>query len=221
MFSKDTKNALPKNFFDKNPLEELSAAQFIYFNIITLNLPDLNKQIEELLVPEMEKERRDRFMEEKEKISEISQADEVVQYMRKIKELQNREALINKALEMQEDVVPLVLKRLLKSGHDTFIESAAILLAHADDTYTEHLYHIFREIRNSYARSATSIVFGVKKKKEYTSLLLEQFERIKHEAPEKGYEQGPLLALHLLYNENFSHEVLKGRVREELCSNNS
>lgn len=34
-----------------------------------------------------------------------------------------------KALDMQEEVVPLVLKRLVTSGHDVFIESAAILLA--------------------------------------------------------------------------------------------
>lgn len=120
--------------------------------------------------------------------------------MRKIKEPQNREALLNKALDMQDDVIPLVLKRLNTSGHDVFIEGAAILLAYADTKYVEQLYHMFRDIRNPYARLATSLAFGVKKKIKYTSLLLEQFELTKQEVPGKDYEQGPLLALYLINN---------------------
>lgn len=200
MFSKDEGIRLTKGFFDENPIKELSAAQLTYFQIVTLNLPDINNQIAELTIPIMKRERRELYEVERDKICEISSADEVIKYMRKIKELQNREALLNKALEMQADVVPLVLKRLMTSGHDVFIESAAILLAHTDTKYVEQLYHMFRDIRNPYARSETSLVFGVKKKIEYTSLLLEQFELIRREAPGKGYEQGPLLALYLLHD---------------------
>lgn len=121
--------------------------------------------------------------------------------MRKIKEPQNRKVLLNKARDMQEDVMPLVLKRLVTSGHDVFIENAAILLGHVDMKYVEQLYDVFCKIRNPYARSEASLVFGVKRKKEYTALLLNQFELIKREAPGTGYEQGPLLALHLIYGE--------------------
>ena len=39
------------------------------------------------------------------------------------------------------------------------------------------------------------------KKTEYTPLLMEQFQRIKEERPDKDYEQGPLFALYLLYGE--------------------
>lgn len=200
MSSKDEGIRLTKEFFDENPIKELSAAQFLYFQIVTMNLSDMNDRIAEFVIPMMEKERRETYEEEKEGICGISSADEVIKYMRKIKELSNREALLNKALAMQDEVVPLVLKRLTTSGYDVFIENAATLLAHADTKYVEQLYHMFRDIRSPYARSSASLVFGVKKKIEYTPLLLEQFERIRREAPGKDYEQGPLLALALLHN---------------------
>lgn len=190
---------LPEGFFDENPIMELSAAQLTYFNIVMLNMSDLNNQIAEMVIPGMKRERREQYEAEKEAIFRISRADEVIKYMRKIKELQNREALLNKALDMQEKVIPLVLKRLATSGHDVFIESATILLSHADSKYVEQLYDMFRDIRNPYARSEACLVFGVKKMKEYTPLLLEQYELIKREVPEKNYEQGPLFALYLLH----------------------
>lgn len=190
---------LAEGFFDENPIMELSAAQLTYFNIVMLNVPDFNNQIAEMVVPIMKRERREQYEAEKKAIFGISSADEVIKYMRKIKELQNREALLNKALDMQDEVIPLVLKRLVTSGHDVFIESAAILLSHADSKYVEQLYDMFRDIRNPYARSAACLVFGVKKKIEYTPLLLEQYELIKKEVPEKDYEQGPLFALYLLH----------------------
>ena len=56
----------------------------------------------------------------------------------------------------------------------------------------EQLFNIFNEIRNPYARSETSIAFGVKRRVDYTSLLLEQFNLIKQECPDKDYEQGPM-----------------------------
>lgn len=121
--------------------------------------------------------------------------------MRKIKEPQNRKVLLNKARDMQEDVMPLVLKRLVTSGHDVFIENAAILPGHADMKYVEQLYDMFHKIRNPYARLEASLVFGMKRKKGYTALLLEQFELIKQEVPGTDYEQGPLLALYLIYGE--------------------
>lgn len=96
--------------------------------------------------------------------------------------------------------MPLVLKRICTSAHDVFIENTAILIANADTKYTEQLYDVFPDIRNAYARSELCIVFGVKKKAEYTQLLMEQFNKIKEERPDRDYEQGPLLGLHLIYD---------------------
>ena len=190
---------LPKHFFEDNPLNEFSTAMLTHFRAITLIMPELYEQVNKAVVPGMEKSRYEQYIEEKECIMNLNNADDIVSYMRKIKDPANSSLLIQKAIEYQEEVVPLVLKRICKSGHDVFIENAVMLIANADIKYTEQLYAIFPDIRNTYARSELCIVFGVKKKTEYTQLLMEQYKKVKEERPDKDYEQGPLLALHLIY----------------------
>lgn len=191
---------LPKYFFEDNPLMELSAALLTHFRIITLMMQEFNEQIDEIVVPEMDKPRYEQYIAEKEEIRNLDKAEDILSYMRKIKDPSNICLLLQKALAYQDDLIPLVLERLRKSGHDVFIENAAILIANADEKYTEQLYEIFPDIRNAYARSELCIVFGVKKKKEYTQLLMEQFKKIKEERLDADYEQGPLLALYLIYD---------------------
>ena len=190
---------LPKNFFDENPIKEVSAAYLTYFQIQTYDFPGFNDEIEQLVVSKMDKDRCEKYVDEKQHILEIDNADDAIMYMRKIKELQNRAILTEKVLSMQDEVMPLILKRLLTSGHDVFIESAVCALAYADMKYVEMLYDMFKDIRSPYARSEESIVFGVQKRRDYTPLLLEQYKKIRLECPEKDYEQGPLLALYLIH----------------------
>lgn len=190
---------LPKHFFEEHPLNDISTALMTHFRMLTITMSELNEQINEMVVPRMEKSRYDQYMTEKECVENLKNAEDIVSYMRKVKDPNNISLLIQKAIAYQDDVMPLVLKRICKSGHDVFIENAAILIANTDIKYTEELYAVFPDIRNAYARSELCIVFGVKKKVEYTQLLMEQFRKIKEERPDEDYEQGPLLALHLIY----------------------
>lgn len=193
--------SLLKQFFEENPLEDFSAALLTHFQMTAITMSSLNEQIDEVVIPTMEKSRYEQYQIERECIMGLNRAEDIVSYMRKIKDPSNSALLIQKALEYQDDVIPLVLKKICTSGYDVFIENAAILLANADEKYTEQLYAIFSDIRNTYARSELCIVFGVKKRAEYAQLLMEQFNQIKEERPDKTYEQGPLLALHLIYEE--------------------
>lgn len=194
------KNRLPKHFFEQNQLEELSTAVLTHFRMIMQGMPELNEQITDIVVPSMEQLRLEKYQTEKENITNLVKAEDIVSYMRRIKDPSNSSLLIEKALEYQDTIMPLVLKRICTSGHDVFIENTAILLANADDKYTEELYNIFDDIRSPYARSELCIVFGVKKKEECTDLILRQYAQIKRERPDKDYEQGPLLALNLIYD---------------------
>ena len=190
---------LPKNFLEEHPLDDISAALLTHFSMMTTTMSEFNEQINKVIVSGIKRSRYDQYMAENECIMNIKNAEDIVSYMRKIKDPLNRNLLIQKAIAYQDDVIPLVLKRICKSGHDVFIENTAILIANADSKYTEELYAVFSDIRNAYARSEMCIVFGVKKKVEYTQLLLEQFRKIKEEMPDTDYDQGPLLALHLIY----------------------
>ena len=192
-------NKLPKNFLKDNPLDELSTAMLTHFRMITITIPELNNQVSDVVVPAMEQSRLEQYQTEKENIMNLCKVEEIVLYMRKIKDPANSSLLLEKAIDYQNEIMPLVLKRICTSGHDIFIENTAVLLANVDEKYTDQLYNLFPEIRNPYARSELCIVFGVKKKIEYTDLLLKQFKQIKEERPDNDYEQGPLLALNLIY----------------------
>ena len=191
---------LPRHFLEDNPLLEISAAILTHFRMTTITAHDINNLMNKLGAPLMNEARYEQCITEKEYIMNLKEAEDIVSYMRKIKEQSNLSFLIQKAIEYQDEVMPLVLKKICTSGFDIFIENAAILTANVDTKYTEQLYDIFPDIRSVYARSEACIVFGVKKKAEYTQLLLEQFNQIKAESPDSNYEQGPLLALHLIYS---------------------
>ncbi len=191
---------LPKHFFEENPLLEFSTALLTHFRMITVTITEFEKEFSKLVVPAMERSRYEQYMAEKECIRNLNKAEDIVSYMRKSKDILNFSFLLQKAIAHQDEVIPLALKRICTSAHDVFIENTAVLIANADTKYTEQLYAIFPDIRNTYARSELSIVFGVKKKAEYTQLLLEQFRIIKKERPDRDYDQGPLLALYLIYD---------------------
>ena len=190
---------LPKHFFKQNQLNDMSAAVFTHFRITAFSVPEVSQQVDKLLIPTLDKSRQEECEREREAIAALTDAEDIVTYMRKIKEPANSDFLIRKALAYQETVVPLVLKRLIKSGHDIFIENAVTLLALAETKYTEELFEIFPDIRNAYARSEICVVFGVKMKKEYSELLYKEYMKLLMDEDDKDYEQGPLLALNLIY----------------------
>ena len=191
---------LPERFFEEYPLKEVSAASLTHFRMITVTMSDFEEQLDDTVIPLMNGSRYEGFLMEKAYVMNLSKTEDIVPCMRKIKDSVNTGLLIRTVIEYQDEVMPLVLKKICRSGYDVFIENAAVLLANVDTKYTEQLYDLFPDIRNAYARSELCIVFGVKKKAEYTSLLVEQFRKIKAERTDNDYEQGPLLALNLIYD---------------------
>ena len=192
---------LPEYFFEENPLIKFSKAMITHLLMITITESELNEEVTENSIPTMEKSRYEQYLTEKEYITNLHKPEDIISYMRKIKEPTNRSVLIQKAIEYQDDIMPLLFKKIRTSGHDVFIENTAILLANVDTKYIEQLYSIFPEIRNAYARSELCIVFGVAKKEKYIPFLLEQFKNFQKERPDMEYEQGPLLALYLMHED--------------------
>lgn len=88
--------SLPKYFFEDNPLNELSAAFLTHFRMITITMSELNEQIDKMVVPGMEKTRYEQYQAEKEYIINLNKAEDIVSYMRKIKDPSNSSLLIQK-----------------------------------------------------------------------------------------------------------------------------
>ena len=119
--------------------------------------------------------------------------------MRKELEMQNRTELRKLAVEKQEETVPLILKRFRTSGQDFFIENAMAVLSKSNRIYAEELLRDYSNIRNAYAQSMACLVFGEQRIEEAIPLLLKEYERFKKQYPDESFDQGPLLALYILY----------------------
>ena len=144
---------LPKNFIKKHPLKEYSAARFADLNIRLVHADELNAEIDKIIIPRIEQDRREAILQGEKHIEEIETAEEIVAQMRKKNEMSIIPLLCKKALTIQDEVMPLVLRRYKTSIQDHFIETAVRLFGNADRKYTIDLFHQYHEIRNEYARS--------------------------------------------------------------------
>lgn len=195
------KKLLPKNFFKENPLDRLSAPQIAYFAMTAGFHEKIQNIVQDVLDGALESGRKAQIEAEAAAISRLETGDETVKFMRSGYDIANREILCKKALTMQAEVMPPMLRRLRTSFQEGFVETAVYTLAHAEQAYVDQLIEMYPEIRNPYAQSMACLVLGVQEREDTIELLLREYKRLKKDYPEKGYCQGPLLAIYILYKE--------------------
>ena len=174
---------------------------FADLNIRLVHADELNAEIDKIIIPRIEQDRREAILQGEKRIKEIETAEEIVAQMRKKNEMSIIPLLCKKALTIQDEVMPLVLRRYKTTIQDHFIETAVRLFGNADRKYAIDLFHQYHEIRNEYARSMACLLFGEQNIEESIPLLLSEYERFMKSYPEESYDQGPLFALHILCGE--------------------
>lgn len=190
---------IPNQFWKQNPLEAMSSAQISYFSMRIFPADEINEAMLEIASPHIPLERQTEINAELQEIASLDSGAAVVKFMRHEYDIVNRNTLCKKALEMQEDVMPLVLRRFQTSVQTVFIETAAMIFSHCDTVYAVKLREIYPDIRDPYARSIASLALAVQGDEEAVPLLLWEYERLRREYPDENYDQGPLLALYSLY----------------------
>lgn len=192
---------LPKNFFKNNPIARISPASLVHYQIL-LGLDTEEKREQDERIYELTSaEKRLEIKEEKEKIDKLQTAEEIVAIMRTNVGPLNRTSLYQKVLSMQEDVIPLMLRRYCTTLQDSFVEMAAVILAHAQLRYVENLLEMYDQIRDPYAKSIACLVIGMRKIENAAPLLLREYERMKREDTDEALSQGPLLGLYGLFDQ--------------------
>lgn len=125
-------NLLPKGFFQKNPLKQVSSANIAYFSMTAGFDERLDKAIFDLAKENIDAERMVKIEQEQAEIQRLETGEDFVRFMRSNYDVSNRRLLCKRALTMQEAVIPPVLHRFRTSMQDMFIEAAVYILAHAE-----------------------------------------------------------------------------------------
>lgn len=189
---------LSKDFFNKNEVPAYSAANLFRFSVDILNTDIFDRFSEEAVKKGIDIVDGS---EELQYIEKLSSADEIVNYMRKIKSIANAPHMISKVLVCEDEAMPLVLKRYLTNAMDAFIEIAGKCFVKADIDYVRRLRNQYNDIRNPYAKAVACLVFGLKKMYEESDFLYQEYVKMKTNYPNEGFADFPLLALHILHNE--------------------
>ena len=192
---------LHKSFFKENPLDKISSALIADFSLTVQYTDELNAEIERIVGEHISDERHLQIARDKDEVEKINSGEAVIAYMRK-----NHDGLVDpmfckKALTLEAEAAPLIIRRYKTTGQDRFVELAFRILAKADQQYAQQLFTEYREIRNPYAQSMACLLFGEQKMEEAVPLLMKEYERFKKEFPEESFNQAPLLALYILYGE--------------------
>lgn len=193
------KKLLPKNFFRDNPLDKMSAPLMAYFSMTAGFNEKLQNTLWNILEGDLDPERKTRIKEEQEKISRLETGEDIVKFIRNDYDVVNRDRLCKKALTMQAEVMPPLLRRFKTSLQESVTETAVYILGHAEQEYVDQLIGMYSEIRSPYAQSMACVALGVQEREDVLPLLLREYERFKREYPEESYCQGPLLAIYILY----------------------
>lgn len=190
---------LPETFWRSHPLEDFGAAKLMYTSILSMRMGDEMDAIYEMLAPDLAQSRQENINAVDDVLDKISTASEMISFLRHEHELVVEHTICRRALEMKEELMPLLLRRYRTSALDYFIETAALIFYHSHLEYLEQLWDMYHDIRSPYAQAAACLVLGLRGDEEIVPFLLKEYERLRQSYPGESYAQSPLLALYFLY----------------------
>lgn len=139
---------LHRRFFQENPLEPYSAQQLFLASL------ELGQQMaEEALRLNRNPARRIQIQKEREEIDALSDSEAVVRFMRREFDSITHGLLCQRALDMQDAVIPPMLQRLQTGMQDHFVETAAAILVKANPGYLPQLQALYPDICSPYDRA--------------------------------------------------------------------
>ncbi len=189
---------LNKNYFNKHPLKELSAARFEY-SIYTMDgIEELvNNALKDILKPNSED------LKDAAAIDSAVKPEELLKYMRKGISGLNRQRLRDKILEYEAEMKPLIQGRAITNLQDIYIENTLYFFLHCQENCCDWIIQQYNHMRSEYLKSMLCLVLGFRGDVSIIPFLMKEVQRFEQHYPDKNYEQGPLLALYEL-KERFS-----------------
>ncbi|MCL2391626.1 MAG: hypothetical protein FWC66_03330 [Oscillospiraceae bacterium] len=189
---------LIKWFFNENgpDLKEAPpAAAFEHFQIKLLVDGAPLQEIINNTIREKIPEREAAIRIEKKEIDAATTPGQIIKFMRRGTDIINQQALIQRALEFEDEIIPEIIQMLKTSLNDLFIELAARALATCSKDISEELIEIFDEVRGAYAQSMILVALGFKASENHIPWLLKKFNELKSAYPNEDFCFGAYFAL--------------------------
>ena len=147
---KEYKKLLPRNFFRDNPFDDLSAQVIALVSITMFEDAQYQEHMWKAVEEKVTPEQLALLEQEKTEISELKTGEAVVKFIRRGFDLINGPMLSQKILTMQDEVIPLLLRRFLTSFQDSIADAAFCVLSssNVNQAYIDQLIADYPKIRN-------------------------------------------------------------------------
>jgi len=202
-------NLLLNDFFEKNAVDVKgvpSAQALVHFNLLMQREPEANKGfhsvVDRMLAKNQPKRVEDALIE-KEKIESLTDYNQVIKMMRQKIDNINSETLTKKAMEFENEIVPELIKKLMTSQNDVFIESAAKAMLESKLDFNKELMELFDDIRNPYAQSVVLVLLGFKAGESDIPWFIKKYEKLKLLYPDESYCEGAYYGLYEIERRNY------------------
>ena len=194
----DNLKLLTKDYFNRQPVKEYSAARLEYSMLL---MPEVMDVVDEKLpeMREMAAKRGIDIPDTTEQMKRVEEEEDTGKLLRMLRQTQPpvvRKAVREKLLKREMEVLPEIQRMILKAFNDNTIENCVRFMTKCETDCTEWIMRHYDDVREPYARSMLCLVLGFRASTDVIPFLVQQVDAFERQFPDKSFEQGPLMALY-------------------------
>ena len=121
--------------------------------------------------------------------------DRLLRMFRQASKISVRDALIDKLLTREDEVLPEIERMMLKAFKDETIEHSLFFILKCKTNCSDWIVENLKNVRDPYAQSTLCLALGFLADPDVIPFLMEQVNRFETEYPKESFDQGPLFAL--------------------------
>ncbi len=189
--------ALSGDFFQNNPIREISAARLVYSKILNPGIDRLASEFTKQFIKRADEETR-RIMEE-------TNPENLIEIMAQDPDPLNHKILRERILQYSHFTLPKIFERVGYNRNDAFAELAVQVIYESRVNCGVQLLDILDSIEDPYTSSLVCLLLGLIGPRDGVQRIWNYYHFFKDHYAHETYDQGPLLALYEM-KERFSLE---------------
>ena len=194
----DNLKLLTKDYFNRHPVKEYSAARLEYSMLL---MPEVMDVVDEKLpgMREMAAKQGIDIPDTTEQMKRVEEEEDTGKLLRMLRQTHPpvvRKAVREKLLKREMEVLPEIQRMILKAFNDNTIENCVRFMTKCETDCTEWIMRHYDDVREPYARSMLCLVLGFRASTDVIPFLVQQVDAFERQFPDKSFEQGPLMALY-------------------------